>query len=234
MTDARLIFLPGMGADERLFFPQRERFDFECPPMPVPHRNDDLPAYAARLRDQLEIDESCILIGVSFGGMVAYQLGSMCPVRCVVQIASCRSPRSIPRYYTLVELVSRLIPTFVIQQRCRASSRLMGRIERLNEVQKQSIRDMAYSTSVPFLRRVGRMILNWSAPDSIPCPAWHIHGARDVIIPLRRVRPDVVIEDGGHLINMTHAERVNAFIAECIERVGVGPTYPVGLKHCRG
>ena len=41
---------------------------------------------------------------------------------------------------------------------------------------------------------------------------FQIHGGRDPLIPARRVEADEIIPDGGHLINVTHAREVNAFI----------------------
>ena len=58
---------------------------------------------------------------------------------------------------------------------------------------------------------------------SLPSDRWslgeevhHIHGDRDRMMPLRRVRPDHVVRGGGHLINLTHADEVNAYMAEKI------------------
>lgn len=44
-------------------------------------------------------------------------------------------------------------------------------------------------------------------------PIHHVHGDRDRLIPVHRVRPDRVIAGAGHLLNITHPEAVNDFIA---------------------
>jgi hypothetical protein len=38
------------------------------------------------------------------------------------------------------------------------------------------------------------------------------------VLPIKNLQPDKIIEDGGHLINMTYADTVNAFISECLAR----------------
>lgn len=43
-------------------------------------------------------------------------------------------------------------------------------------------------------------------------PIYHVHGDRDRLIPVRRVKPDRVIAAAGHLLNVTHADAVNDFI----------------------
>lgn len=217
-----MIFIPGMGADGRMFAAQRAHgFDFDVPPWLIPNKTDSLRDYAKRLRDVLKLSGPCIIMGVSFGGMVAGELGSLCDAKCVLLVASCRSRNSIPRYYWPVELVSRALPDWAIRRRVAVSSRLMAQLESLDEEQFALIRRMAMDISIPFLRRVGRMILNWSGAPPLPCPSFHIHGQIDRIIPQRMVRADQVVLGGGHLINMTFADQVNRFIETSLARVGL-------------
>lgn len=214
MATSRVILFPGMGCDERLFGPQRAGgLSVETPPLPYAEAGEDLPAYAARVARSLAIDASCVVGGVSFGGMVACQIGALVGLRCVLLIASCRTNASIPGRFWPLNWVSRLLPDWFIRRRGEASCRLLARIESLNEEQYRLVRDMSLAVPVPHLRRVGRMILHWQGKPPPTCPVHHIHGRRDHIIPLRGVKPDVVIPDGGHMINLTHSAQVNAFIA---------------------
>lgn len=217
MAAPRVILFPGMGCDERLFGPQRAGgLVFETPPLPHAEAGEDLPAYAARIARSLAIDGSCVVGGVSFGGMVACQIGGLVRPRCVLLIASCRGNAAIPRHFRVMSWISRLLPDWFIRRRGEGSCRVLAKMESLNEEQFRLIRDMSLAVPVPHLRRVGRMILHWEGTPPPACPVYHIHGGRDHIIPLRKVTPDVVIPDGGHMINLTHAEQVNAFIARTI------------------
>jgi pimeloyl-ACP methyl ester carboxylesterase len=219
MGRERLILIPGMGADERLFDVQREAgIEFECPPFPIPESDDDIASYAARIAKGLKVSNGCILGGVSFGGMVACELARILRPRAVLLIASCRTGTGFPGYLTPLEWVSRLIPDVLIEKRCEASSRMMAQMENLTEEQYCLIRDMSLDTPVVFLRRVARMILQWEGSEKLPCPVHQIHGGRDHIIPLKQVQADAVIPDGGHLINLTHAEQVNAFIRRHVDQ----------------
>lgn len=202
-----------MGADSRLFEPQRRHgFEFDIPNLSEPHRRDTLADYAARIRDQLNLAPPCVVAGVSFGGMLACELARLCGARCAILIASCRNRSGIPSHYRALEVISRIIPDFVIQRRAVVSGRVFAALECITEEQKQTVMNMSRDVAVPQLRRIARMILEWNAPDVWPMPVHQIHGDADRIIPLSRVRPDEVIPGGGHLINMTHANRVNRFL----------------------
>ena len=59
-------------------------------------------------------------------------------------------------------------------------------------------------------------ILHWQPSAAADVPTLQIHGRCDRVIPIRNIEPDRVVEDGGHLINLTHPQQVNRFIGEAI------------------
>lgn len=202
-----------MGADERLFEAQRHHgLDFDVPVLTTPGRRDTLADYAARIRDQLRLTAPCVVGGVSFGGMLACELARLTGARCALLIASCPNRSGVPAHYRSLEVLSRIIPDFVIRHRASVSGRVFAALECITEEQKQTVMQMSRDVAVPQLRRVARMILEWRAPEVWPMPVHQIHGDSDRIIPLHRVQADEIVAGGGHLINMTHAGQVNAFI----------------------
>jgi len=219
MDADRLILFSGMGCDERLFAPQRQNgLVFESPSLPVPDRADDLSSYANRVLSELRLNgASCILGGVSFGGMLACELAARCNCRRVLLIASCRSRSAIPARNWLTFWCTRIMPEAVIRTLAAPASWLLVRRESADRDCYQLIRDMARETPVPVLRRQAAMILGWKAPSRPACPVFHIHGARDHLIPIRGVRPNEIVPDGGHFINVTHAEKVNHFVARHLD-----------------
>jgi pimeloyl-ACP methyl ester carboxylesterase len=215
MPAERTIFLPGMGADHRLFGPQRAAgIPFEVPELPIPRPDEGLPAYAARLAAKLDLSTPCTIVGTSFGGMLACELAAATPCRQVVLIASCRHREAVSRAAWPIEWAARFLPDAVIRHQSANTARLLARIESLPRDQYALVRDMALEIPVPYLRRVGRMILKWKRPSPLTCPIAHIHGDRDRLIPLRNVQPDEVVPGGGHLINLTHPDQVNRFLRQ--------------------
>ena len=64
-----------------------------------------------------------------------------------------------------------------------------------------------------FMHWTLQAILRWQPTPLEGISIFQIHGDRDPLIPASRVQADVVIPNGGHLINLTHAEEVNDFLA---------------------
>lgn len=219
MNRPRVILVPGMACDERVFQPQRAGgLEFETASLPMPTRREGMADYARRIRDQLRLDGPCIVGGVSFGGMIACELAHLVPAVRVLLVASCTTARAVPFRYRVAELVSRLLPDALIERRIDASTRNVAtRHECITDEQHRILVEMARATGVVMLRRIARMILRWEAPPQFPCPVHAIHGDRDWVIPVRGVRPEQIVAGGGHLINITHAPEVNSFLARHFE-----------------
>ena len=91
----QLVLLPGLGADYRLLDGQREAFpQLVVPPWIPPRQNESLPDYAGRMAGTVASLPGVPLVlgGVSFGGMLAYEMARHLKPDAVVLIASCRTP----------------------------------------------------------------------------------------------------------------------------------------------
>lgn len=82
----------------------------------------------------------------------------------------------------------------------------------------QLFAEMLASTPIEFIRWTSNAVASWKGVAELSMPIHHVHGERDRLIPVRRVQADRVIASAGHLLNMTHAADVNAFIAGVDQR----------------
>jgi surfactin synthase thioesterase subunit len=220
---ARLILLPGLGTDARLFASQRAAFpSLEVPAWIAPRRDESLSAYARRWAQTVVSDPPFFLGGVSFGGMVAYEASRYLRPRAVFLIASCRSRRSIPGLFKIGERLSRRLPGAWISMARVPLVRAIARIERLSPEHRRELLAQAFDADLGFLRWAVRAITTWESEPSAPplrAPAYQIHGIHDRLIRLQPDEAASVIVGGGHLINVTHAPAVNEFIRAHLERV---------------
>jgi pimeloyl-ACP methyl ester carboxylesterase len=216
MTPAfQLILLPGLGSDRRLLEPQRAAFpQLVVPPWIPPRKNESLPQYAARMAETIapSRDAPLVLGGVSFGGMLAYEMARYLEPDAVVLIASCRTRKGLRPIYG----PGRWLPV----KAWSVAKLLAGpvlRIKHRKSVNKRELLTAMFRESdSAFMHWTLRAILRWEATPLENVPVFHIHGRRDRLIPARRVKAGVWIPNGGHLINVTHAEEVNAFLRKAL------------------
>ena len=59
-------------------------------------------------------------------------------------------------------------------------------------------------------------ILRWQPTRFSGTPVFHVHGGRDLMIRASMLTSDLLLPDGSHLINLSHAAQVNDFIRSVI------------------
>ena len=211
----KIVFLPGLGADSRLFLHQRKVFKNSiAPPWLSPEPGEPLAGYARRWARKLKLNRNSCLVGVSFGGMVAQEMAQWVRPKAVILIGSCRSAKSVPFYLKMAGS----FPTWpqFSKKLCEVFPGISGSfLGAQTEAQRNLLIRMFLETPNDFVRWTVKTIRTWKGCDTGGTRISHIHGKNDQLIPIRSVQADQVIRDGGHLINLTHPREVNQFIKEC-------------------
>ena len=210
----QLILLPGVGADHRLFVPQRPAFlDLLVPAWIAPKKHEGLADYAARLAQRITPAKPMVLGGSSFGGMVACEMAKVLKPDVVVLIASCRSRKGIRPLFRVLRPTAPVAPKQVFDVAKLLSPMALRMLGRLTPEQRRLCVTMFRDADSRFMKWACTAVLNWEPSLLRGIPVFQIHGEKDLIIPARGVEADEIVPGGGHLINLTHAGQVNAFIA---------------------
>jgi pimeloyl-ACP methyl ester carboxylesterase len=223
----RLILLPGLGADERMF---GSIDPSGLPLVPcrhlVPARKENLPSFAQRTAEHLDIGTGDVIGGASFGSMVAAAIAHQRRVRALVLIGGAldgSSLRPIPG-----AKITRFLPAFILRPLLR-SDRILQHAFAVEGPEAQNfIRAMLTEAPDDLLLQGSRMLLAYRAGQPPPCPVFAIHGGRDPIMA-----PPVpgcsIIPEAGHGLLWTHGHQITAFLrqlwAECRDgnRAAAGP-----------
>lgn len=211
-------FIPGLGTGPRIFeyvsLPE-EKFDLHYLDWLVPESQDEsLAHYAKRMADEIK-DELPVLIGVSFGGILAQEMRKLIPVRKTIIISSLRSQAEFPRRLKWMRLLRlyRLLPTrklsniddftrFSFHQTVKKKAELYNRY--------MSVRNEKY------LNWAIKTILHWKERE-VADDIVHIHGTRDEIFPIRYVRDCIPVEGGTHAMIITKAKKISTLIMKTLD-----------------
>jgi pimeloyl-ACP methyl ester carboxylesterase len=219
MARPRIIFFPGLGADERLLAPQRALpADIEAPRWMEPlSERESLADYAKRFAATLDTSTPFYLAGISFGGFVALEVARHVRAKGVFLLSSCTSRHGIPHAYRLAGdlLLPYLAPAILNPLKALPSYvGSFGPNERFlcNKLVRQMVRDCT-----PALFRWSiAALLTWDGYAEDVGPVIHIKGDRDRVLPHYLCRPTHLVRGAGHLMSLTHAPRVNEIIAGCL------------------
>ncbi|MBI3221093.1 MAG: alpha/beta hydrolase [Bacteroidetes bacterium] len=204
--------LSGLGADKRIF----DRLDLSgykvhyidwIKPLP----DDTMKSYAQRLSSQIKSPQP-ILIGVSFGGMMATEIAAQVATEKVILISSARDATAIPFYFQMLRYFP--IHWWVPIQWMKKGNALQDWIFGMKQKEdKELLRSILAATDPFFLRWAIHQIITWNK-RSEPLAIAQIHGDSDRLLPFRQA--DFSVPDGGHLIVHTHAPIVSQWIREQI------------------
>ena len=202
--------ISGFAADERVFV----HLNFgentvHFIPWKIPQKNESISSYAHRMRKDIE-EANPILLGLSFGGMMCIEIAKEMDVEKIILISSVSTFHEMPWYMQIAAKLhlNDLVPL-------RPYSFLEGLENYMLGAQtpeeKQLVRHYRKNLNFQYSDWAINQVLNWRN-DWYPQNLIHIHGSKDHIFPVKNVKADYIIKDGGHLMLMNKAEEVNEIL----------------------
>jgi len=216
--DLKEVYLiSGLGADERVF--QRLQWEGYKPihiTWEKPERDEPLDSYARRLSEQIATPRP-ILVGLSFGGIVAIEIAKQIEVESVIVISSAKTSLEIPRYFKWFRWfpIYRWFPFKQVLWACYWLLYWFFGVGTPEE--RQMLKAILLDTDINFLRWAMHRVVVWDN-SVVPERLYHVHGMGDRIFPLRWVKPDLNIERGGHLMIWNQAEEISALLADILTK----------------
>jgi pimeloyl-ACP methyl ester carboxylesterase len=211
--DKHIYLISGMGADERIFkhlrFPDGYIAHFLewLPTIPGESFTD----YAARMSTGIE-HEHVTLLGVSFGGMLCMEIARQLNVEKVVLISSLKNTQEKPSYFRWVKKMGLLkllgVPDSIVKHRKYfVKPFLMAE----SKEERDILNDYMQKTSFDYLRWAIPVVIDWKN-EFVPASLIHIHGGKDLTLPLKYVKPTHTIPSGGHLMVFNRAAEINEIL----------------------
>ena len=204
--------ISGLGADRRVF--DYVCFDY-CRVFHIewvePTGRETISSYATRLLDQITTQRP-ILIGVSFGGMVAVEIAKQIETEKVILVSSVKTRYDIPRHYRTAGRLGfhRFVPATLFKVVTPVTYWFFGTT---TDQERKLLKSIIADTDVRFLTWAIACILNWRNEHTLPNLV-HVHGANDRIFPFRTAH--FRIADGGHLMIVNRAEEIDRIIKQAV------------------
>jgi len=200
----------GLGADERVLRDidlsgYRVVFIQWIPPL-AQERIED---YSKRLSQPIDAYRP-VLIGLSFGGMIAVEVAKFIETEKIILIASAKTSNEIPFYYRLAGLLGfhTLLPIKLLLRPTIFSNWAFAVT---SQKDKKLLADILRDMDPVFFKWAIREIVRWKNRYRHKNLV-HIHGKADRILPFAFVRPDVAIVGGGHFMTVNKAEEITGIV----------------------
>jgi hypothetical protein len=212
-----LYIFSGLGADERVFqlinfFEFSPKFIKWIPPL----KDESIEAYASRILCQIN-SPNPILIGLSFGGIMAIEVAKLIKTEKVIIIASAKGKSEIPFYFRLIGKLGLLniVPISFLKKYNFMTSWFFGAKK---ESERVLLKQILKDTDAVFLKWALEKVINWGNKNELK-NIFHLHGTCDRILPTKFVESDYQIENGGHLITLSHSEEISKILNKALKFV---------------
>ena len=217
MSKTHIYFVPGLAANSKIF--ERISLDnnlFECHflewKMPL-SKSESIQSYTQRMCKEIK-HENPVLIGVSFGGIMAQEMSKIITTKKVIIISSVKSNLEFPNRFKFAKhsKVYKLFPSKIISnieayEKCFFGDFLKKRAELYKTY--MSVRNPDY------LHWAIACVLHWQQ-TKIPSEITHIHGTKDGVFPIKNISNCIEIENGTHAMILTKAKKISLEIHKAL------------------
>lgn len=203
----KIYILSGLGADERVF----KHLDFKDWDVTfvnwiTPTKDEPIETYVKRISGQIK-SENPILIGLSFGGIIATEISKIMKVEKLILISSLKTQYEIPKLYRLAGKLRlhQMIPYSMLKNDHFLNRWLFGVIgKRDRDLFKKVLADI----DIVFLKWAINTIVNWKNKQ-LHENLFQIHGTNDKLLPITKSDNVIAIKNGGHLMVLDKAKQVS-------------------------
>jgi len=207
----QVYFLSGLGADKTVF----QLLDVSwCTPVFIdwikPQKRETLQQYALRLKAAYNIPDDAVIVGLSFGGILATEIAKQFPQTRAILLASAKTRREVPAIYRAGRylpfhnwLPAGLQKWFMLQMEKRFGI--------TSEVGKKIYHNVIEQADISFNAWAVGALLRWDNMQ-VPPNLVHIHGTADKILFFKNIDSPIIIQDGGHLMIIEQAGMIGELI----------------------
>ncbi len=206
--------ISGLGADERVFGKLKiPGVQLQYLHWLIPVDNESMTAYAKRMSTQIH-DENPVLMGVSFGGMMAIEMAGHIAAEKIILISSIKSRKELPGWMKISGQfkLNRLTPAKPWKWLSRMENNFLG--ARGAEEGKLA-NEFREKIDPVYLRWAIEQVVTWQN-ESQPSSIYHIHGTDDKTFPINNIQATHIIKGGGHFMVMNRAEEISVLIADIL------------------
>lgn len=205
--------ISGLGADERAFSKLHVKgFEIKVIRWLQPLQGETLTAYAARMRQGIT-DENPVLMGLSFGGMLCTEIAKQVPVQKIIIISSIKTSKELPLWMKAIAMIrlNKIVPMQSTKITQPIQNKMLG-VTTADE--KKLVSSLRKAADIKYTNWAVNQAINWKNNWQHPA-IYHIHGDKDRMFPIKYIKADFTIKNGGHFMIMNKADEVS----DCINAI---------------
>ncbi len=216
-TKTHIYFVPDLAAGKEIFENisiHESTYSIHVLEWMIPQKKESLIVYAKRMA-MLVIHLNSVLIGISFGDVVAREMSLFLKLKKLIIISSIKTKNELPKKQQIASKTKayKIIPIGFLFSKKDLTKYTIGSKtkKKLALYQKYlSVSDKGY------LDWAIAQMLNWDREKQVP-HVIHIHGDNDLVFPLKNIKDCIVLPEGSHIMIINKYEWLNKNLPKIIE-----------------
>lgn len=202
-----IYYIPGLGADIRLFEPMLPYL----PGNEIKWPDDlgrNLEQLAKRIIEVNKIKKDDIIIGFSFGAQIAKEIKLQLDGIKAVSISSVYNSQELTTSFKFLTKIIQYIPNIILKLLLKVSgvAHASKYDSKLKAEHIKLLKEMNKDLDVIFFKKTAKLCANWK--NNKAADILKINGENDFIIPYIPYKDSIILQDAGHLITYTHSELI--------------------------
>lgn len=205
--------ISGLGADQRVF----SELELDEPLHHIhwisPKSIDEpIASYALRLCDQIEVNQPFILVGVSFGGLIATEINKIYPAKQLILISSTDTQVGIKPLFRLFKHFVPLLPQRLLVPPLFLIYYVFG------TKRKALLRSIVKASDLFFNKWAICQLVAWDSLEN-PTNCVKINGDADKLIAPQQDERTIIVQGGGHFMIMDQSEEVSELVNNLLSKM---------------
>lgn len=207
--------ISGLGADKRAFqYLKLNNCNLHFIEWIKPFKNETITSYTSRLLEQIKSNNP-VLIGMSFGGMIAVEMAKQIDTEKVILISSIKTKYEMPLLYRVLAAtgIQYIFPLKKIKYAYTIAFWFFGVRQ---EKEKKFLKTILLETEPNLFEWSIKAAIGWQN-NVQPKNCYHIHGTIDKIFPIKNIKANCKIENGGHFMIVNKAANISAELNKILD-----------------
>jgi pimeloyl-ACP methyl ester carboxylesterase len=203
-----IYFVPGLAADKEIFenisLPEN-LYTLHIISWLIPSKKETIAQYAKRMAGFVT-EKNAVLVGVSFGGVVAQEMNSFLKLKKLIIISSIKTKHELPKKFKIAKNLRfyKLIPTRLFLTSKNYSRFALGPI---SKKKFKLYQDYLHIRDKRYLDWAIKNMICWNQENPLP-GVYHIHGDSDPVFPIKNIDNAIKIAGGSHIMLLTKGPQV--------------------------
>ncbi len=210
--------ISGLGANcgvyEHISLPNSyEKIYLEWKP---PFKNENLREYAQRMSENINPKEDFILMGLSFGGIIAQEISQFLKPKKLILISTVKHQKEIPLFFKISKYTK---AHQIVPMRFITSDGMMSYafFRKLYSNKLPKLKEIFTYRDPQYLRWSFSQIVNWQPKTLENLPVIHIHGNKDPLFPIKKIDNPIAVNGGNHLMIILKSGQISEIIQKHLD-----------------